>query len=656
MNSAVLDNRTLERLRQHAIKQGCTVDALLRQWLDENSENSVPPRIYKRLLDHTRDIVSLFDLELRYLYVNPILGELLGIDTAEMIGKSDLELGVPEDKAALLHESWEIVIDEHKEQIVSFEYETANGPLALESRLSPIFDDQGELRWLLAITRDVTQRNQTEQELRRSETRLRSLVDSQTAMVVRTDMEGNFTYCNSAWQQRFSWMESLFIGQSCLQTILPIDHHKMLQSAMDCIQQPGKPVTVVLRKPAPENRVMWTLWEFVAITDSENTPTEVQCIGFDITELEKSREQLKLQESALLATANAIVITDRHANIEWVNPAFTSLTGYTWDEAHGKNPNILVKSGYHDQEFYEAMWDTITAGKVWIGKMINRRKDGTYYTEEQTVTPVYGESGEITHFVAIKQDITEREQANQIALENERLKARIQVEQERTTLIQQTVSALSHDLRAPLSVISSSRNILSLYFDRISDDQRKQKLDTIGRQLQYALELLDDTVMVVKGNLNHRVFQPSPINLDSLCRLSLAEMNETNNKQHPLVYTNIAHVDVAPVDEILVSRILLNLLSNAMKYSPDGSEIKLELDRQEDQVILRVIDQGIGIDEHDLPRIFEPFFRARDARSRHGSGLGLSIVKDCVERHQGTIKVESEVGRGTTFTVELPTK
>lgn len=654
MNSAVLDNRTLKRLQQYARQQGCTVDALLRHWLDENSETSVPPRIYKRLLDHTRDIVSLFDLNLRYLYVNPILGELLGINPSDMIGKSDLELGVPEDKVALLYESWQIVINEHREQVVSFEYETANGPLALESRLSPIFGEDGELRWLLAITRDVTQRNQTELELRRSETRLRSLVDSQTAMVVRTDMEGNFTYCNNAWQQRFAWMQSHFVGESSLQTILPVDHHKMLQTAMDCVQRPGTPVTVVLRKPTPDNSVMWTLWEFVAITDSEDIPTEVQCIGFDITELEKSREQLKLQESALLATANAIVITDRNANIEWVNPAFTKLTGYTWEEARGKNPNVLVKSGYHDQAFYEAMWDTITAGEVWIGKMINRRKDGTHYTEEQTVTPVYAESGAITHFVAVKQDITEREQANHIALENERLKARIQVEQERTTLIQQTVSALSHDLRAPLSVISSSRNILSLYFDRISDDQRKQKLDTIGRQLQYAVELLDDTVMVVKGNLNQRVFQPAPINLDSLCRLSLAEMNETNGKTHPLVFTNLASVDVVSVDEILVSRILLNLLSNAMKYSPDGGEIRLELDRQANTVILRIIDQGIGINEHDLPHIFEPFFRAHDARSRHGSGLGLSIVKDCVERHQGTISVESELGRGTTFTVELP--
>jgi len=108
------------------------------------------------------------------------------------------------------------------------------------------------------------------------------------------------------------------------------------------------------------------------------------------------------------------------------------------------------------------------------------------------------------------------------------------------------------------------------------------------------------------------------------------------------------------VDEMLVSRILLNLISNAVKYSPNGGEVRLELDRQGDWLVLRVHDQGVGIHEEDLENIFEPFFRAEDARAIKGTGLGLSIVKDCVERHQGRISVQSVYGRGSTFIVELP--
>ena len=128
----------------------------------------------------------------------------------------------------------------------------------------------------------------------------------------------------------------------------------------------------------------------------------------DVTEHNRAEAALRLQSAALHAAADAIVITDRAAVIEWVNPAFTQLTGYTAEEALGKNPRDLVKSGKHDQPFYKDFWETILAGRPWHGEMINRRKDGGLYTEEQAVTPILDASGAITHFVAIKEDMTGR--------------------------------------------------------------------------------------------------------------------------------------------------------------------------------------------------------------------------------------------------------
>ena len=122
---------------------------------------------------------------------------------------------------------------------------------------------------------------------------------------------------------------------------------------------------------------------------------------------------MRLQSAALNAAANAIVITDRAGLIEWVNPAFSDLTGYTAAEAVGKNPRDLVKSDQHDQAFYKNLWDTILSGQVWRGEIINRRKDGSLYTEEQTITPVRDPQGEISHFIAVKQDITERKRAEE---------------------------------------------------------------------------------------------------------------------------------------------------------------------------------------------------------------------------------------------------
>lgn len=132
----------------------------------------------------------------------------------------------------------------------------------------------------------------------------------------------------------------------------------------------------------------------------------------DITARKQAEESLHLQNAALEAAANGIVITDQEGTILWVNPAFTHLTGYTSQEALGQNPRLL-KSNRHDQAFYQKMWETILAGEVWHGDLINRRKDGSLYTEEMTITPVRDEHGEISHFIAIKQDITRRKQVEQ---------------------------------------------------------------------------------------------------------------------------------------------------------------------------------------------------------------------------------------------------
>jgi len=153
--------------------------------------------------------------------------------------------------------------------------------------------------------------------------------------------------------------------------------------------------------------------------DENGSPRHIQSVVRDITERKAWEQELRLQSAALNASANAMLITDRDGIIEWCNPAYMALTGYTADEAIGKNPRDLVNSGVHDRAFFEALWNTILAGEIWHGRLINRRKDGTLYTEEQTITPVNGDNGEITHFIAVKNDVTRREAAAQALRESE---------------------------------------------------------------------------------------------------------------------------------------------------------------------------------------------------------------------------------------------
>lgn len=256
--------------------------------------------------------------------------------------------------------------------------------------------------------------------------------------------------------------------------------------------------------------------------------------------------------------------------------------------------------------------------------------------------------------MSIATDITEQKRAEGFILENERLKARFQKEQERNLFVQRIISALSHDLRTPLTNIASAKEMLALYYDRMDDDRRRERLATIERQVQFALELLEDTVSLARGNRDDVPFRPAPVNIAALCRVSVDELQSTEHNGRRVRFSNHSSLEIAAVDEVLVSRILVNLLSNALKYSPHDSEVRLELDQADHRLILRVIDRGIGIQADDLPHIFEPFYRAANSGDVDGTGLGLSIVKDCVNRHHGHISVESTPAQGSTFTVELP--
>jgi len=525
----------------------------------------------------------------------------------------------------------------------------------VHTRTYPVLNPQGRVYRYAGVAEDITERKQAEMNLQANESRLRSLIDSQTTYVIRTDLFGNYTYVNQAFSHKFGWMieDGSFIGTPSLDTIIADDHRKTVETIMACAQAPGMPVQVMLHKPSRDGGFFWTLWEFVGLTDWAGQISEFQCVGIDITELMKARDQLQLQEEALQATANAIVITSPDGVIEWVNPSFTTLTGYRLEEARNQKTNLL-KSGIQDRGTYKSLWNTILAGASWQGRLVNRRKDGSLYTEEQTITPVRDKSGVIRHFIAIKQDVTAIEQAEQLRLEQERLTATLKKEHDHNLLIQRIIAALSHDLRTPLAVISTSKDILMNFYDRLSDEKRKEKLDAIGKQTLFAIELLEDTVHMARGNVEEMRFRAEAINLAALCQISINEIQQTSGSHHQMRFVTDGFITTASVDETLITRILLNLLSNAVKFSPTASEIRLELNRRDDWIVLKVIDSGMGISQTDLEHIFDPFFRSESVYHIKGTGLGLSIVKDCVERHGGTIRIDSQIGSGTTFTIEMP--
>ncbi|MGQ9486633.1 MAG: ATP-binding protein [Armatimonadota bacterium] len=382
-----------------------------------------------------------------------------------------------------------------------------------------------------------------------------------------------------------------------------------------------------------------------------------------------TREQLRLHTRAMVMAANAIVITDRNGTIQWVNPAFTQMTGYSPEEAIGKNPRIL-KSGKHDRAFYQQMWETILAGQVWRGELNNRRKDGTIYTEEMTIAPVWDDRGHITHFIAIKQDITERK------LVQQQLEEALQQAQEASRAKSEFLANMSHEIRTPMNGILGMAQLL---MDTPLSEEQRDYVTTLKSSAESLLSLLGDILDITKIEAGKMVLQYAPFDLRQMVH-EVAHLFDAHAKEKGLHLHVHITADIPPRligDELRLRQILSNFAGNAVKFTEQGSiTIHVSADGAQPAdrekairerfnispnhptmwVRLEVSDTGIGIPADKQEVIFESFTQADASTTRQygGSGLGLAINRKLIELMGGAVGVESEEGKGSTFWVTLP--
>lgn len=229
-----------------------------------------------------------------------------------------------------------------------------------------------------------------------------------------------------------------------------------------------------------------------------------------------------------------------------------------------------------------------------------------------------------------------------------------QKEQELTELKSRFLSMAAHDFRTPLTTIQSSTELLQNYSHKWSEDKKQLHYNRIKNAIVSMTQLLDDVLLVGKGEAGKLEFKPQPLDLQGFCQEIIEEMQQSDQNSHLILAEFSGDCQGAIMDEKLLRPVLTNLLSNAIKYSPPGSPVRFQLQCQDHQAIFQIQDSGIGISTEDQEKLFEPFYRATNVGDVSGTGLGLTIVKKCTEVHKGTVKVHSEIGGGTTFTVMLP--
>ena len=608
---------------------------------------------FRTLFDAAQDGVLLLDGAV-IVDCNPYAELMFGYQKADIIGRSPLDFSVPvqldgrlsgEKAAEHIHAAlagapqfleWKAI----RADGTSFDVELSLGRVVLG----------GDMHLLQAIVRDVTKRKQEEQALRRSF----DLLD-QTGQLARV----------GGWEldletQTLRWTNEVYRIHEVDPAVKPSvaeaiqyytpEARPVITAAVQAAIDAGTPFDVELPLVTAHGRRIWVR-ALGGAEIREGKTIRVHGAFQDITERRVADESRRLQSAALHAAADAIVITDCAGVIEWVNPAFTQLTGYTVEEAVGKNPRDLVKSGKHAPAFFADFWATILGGRPWHGEVINRRKDGSLYSEDQSVTPILDASGAITHFVAIKKDITERLQ----------LEAQFRQAQKMES-VGHLASGIAHDFNNLLTVING---LSDLILEQIAED------DPVHADVQEIHRAGDRAATLTRQLLafsRQQILAPQVMNFNTVVAGMESLLRRLLGEDIDLVVVPAPGLGSVKADPGQIEQVIANLTVNARDAMPQGGPLTIEtqnvtLDenyaRQHgvavtpgSYVVLVVSDSGIGMDEATRARIFEPFFTTKGPGK--GTGLGLATVYGVVKQSHGFIWVYSEVGQGTTFKIYLP--
>ena len=365
----------------------------------------------------------------------------------------------------------------------------------------------------------------------------------------------------------------------------------------------------------------------------------------------EAEERMRKLTTAVIQSPASVVITDKNGNIEFVNPKFSELTGYSYEETIGENPRIL-KSGKQSDEIFSDLWQTISSGKEWRGELQNKKKNGDFYWEDISISPIFNENGKIVNYVGVKEDITDRKKlitdliaAKERAEESDRLK---------TAFLQN----ISHEIRTPMNGILGFIELLQE--PDTSGEEQKEYIEIIEKSGNRMLTTINDIINVSKIEAGIVSLQLSKVDIVQIVNDVANFFRPEIEKKGMKIITDMPHFEkntTIESDFDKVFAIFTNLVKNAIKYSIEGT-ITVGFIKRDTIVECFVKDTGIGIPAERQSTVFERFTQAdmNSKRSSEGAGLGLSIVKGYINLLGGRIYLQSEPGIGSKFTFELPLK
>ncbi len=360
-------------------------------------------------------------------------------------------------------------------------------------------------------------------------------------------------------------------------------------------------------------------------------------------------ERNSILAKAVEYAAESVMITDRSGTIEYVNPAFEKISGYARDEIIGKKPSIL-KSGKQDAPFYRAMWETISRGEVWKGRMVNRKKDGSLYEVEISISPIRDESGAITKYVSVKRDVTEERKLEKQLVRAQKMEA-----------IGTLAGGIAHDFN---NIVTAILGFTDLVMNDIPEGTKtRRRLGYVREAGLRARDLIKQIMSFARQSDTGR----RPVRLGPIIKETLKLMRASIPSTVEIRQSISSDTDSVLADPVQIQQVLMNLCTNAAHAMREhGGVLDVSLAPAEftaadvpqpdmacgPYIKIIVADTGCGMDAPTLEQIFDPFFTTK--KPEEGTGLGLAVVHGIVKGHGGAITVSSEPGKGSVFTVFLP--
>ncbi|MCU0499766.1 MAG: ATP-binding protein [Anaerolineae bacterium] len=509
------------------------------------------------------------------------------------------------------------------------------------------------------------QQRQIQQQLNESEMRFQKLAENSPDLIMVLDLPAQkWVYHN----RLETFIPPTLIDRALLDyiplLIHPEDQAQAWQYWHDLAQlQEGQTLTIECRAT---DSVNWYQLRSTLFKRDSNGRVELVIITVtEITQRKLIEEALRASEARFQRVIHAIdhhiyaFEVDRagHLKYFYLSPNVTKLTGYA-ESIFIENPFFWVTETIvpEDQESANAQYQRLLQGESGQTEYRLKRKDGRIiWVEDNARCEIDPMSGARLVYGLIH-DITAQKLIELQLRQQEKLQNALEHERELNQLKNNLMNTLSHELRTPLATILSVCDLLQQFGQQMSWEHQQRRLHLIRGQVEHLRGMLDDISIVIRNQSGRGMFHPFPTLVTPLIAEIIEEVRLASGTAHQwiVVHTKSEHEDRIPLDQRLFKHILTNLLINAIKYSPDHTEIRLETYFHAHQFELRVIDQGIGILESDQAQLFEPFFRGSNVGEINGTGLGLRIVQDYVHLHQGTIRCQSQLGQGTTFIVTIP--